>query len=153
MSDEPRPWRIREATRDDLPFMAEMALPFDPPANPRAVVDWGRPGDFALVAEVGGRPVGAAWYREEPDYMHGPIRPQNREVFMGIVEAERGRGLANHLMERLIEHARQGPPRLDALVAIISPKNPDYGRAVALCRRFQFEEPPSDNGRWLLLLV
>ena len=89
---------IRPLTADDLPFLRRMLdaaafwrpMPTSPlPPRLRQLVlrpilrmlvrnylglyhrDWGRPGDVGVIAEMDGRPVGAAWYRLFTEASHG----------------------------------------------------------------------------------
>jgi ribosomal protein S18 acetylase RimI-like enzyme len=114
---------IRDAAEDDLPFLREMlyeaSFAIEEPKPPgdsieqpqiiRYISDWGRPGDRALVAEAGGRPVGAAWYRlfPEADPGYGFVDPSTPELSMAVVAADRGCGVGRALLERLLEVARR----------------------------------------------
>lgn len=114
---------LRMATMEDGPFLCEMlyeaAVPPDTqrppleevlvqPRNARFVEGWGRPGDLGVVAEEGGKPVGAAWIRlhtgEEfaPGYK-GDAVPQ---LAIGLVPSARGIGWGRKLLDRLLDEAR-----------------------------------------------
>lgn len=93
--------QVRELEEGDRPFLGEMlyaALDWRqdgelPPigrvlAHPQAVIfheRWGRPGDTGLVAEEGGRPIGAVWCRLFTESEHG-------EGWFGYEEFEPGDG-------------------------------------------------------------
>jgi ribosomal-protein-alanine N-acetyltransferase len=69
--------------------------------------NWGRPGDRAVVAEIDGSPVGAAWYRlwTESDHSYGFIHPDIPELGMAIVAEYRSRGYGRRLLKKLIDLA------------------------------------------------
>ena len=73
---------IKPATAADEPFLWEMLyqalhVPPGQPSFPRAILqqpeihqylaEWGRAGDFALIAFADEQPAGAAWYRQLPN--------------------------------------------------------------------------------------
>lgn len=124
----PRPdidTEIRELTAPDLPFLREMLYAalfwrptgFRPPAFlilrlPQVSMfyrGWGRRGDTGLVAVVGGRRVGAAWYRlfTESEHGEGYVDTETPELAIAVTRAYRGRGIGRRLMEALHERARK----------------------------------------------
>jgi GNAT superfamily N-acetyltransferase len=68
---------------------------------------WGRAGDVAVVAEVGHRAVGAAWYRFWDDSVHsyGYVDSVTPELGVGVDPAFRGRGVGTALLAALIDVA------------------------------------------------
>lgn len=70
---------------------------------------WGeRDGDTAVIAENGGTPVGAAWYRFwSPDvHSYGFVDVVTPEVAIGVDPNYCGQGVGRALMNSLIETAR-----------------------------------------------
>ena len=81
----------------------------EPP--PRSVVDWPelqvyiegfgtRPGDHCLVAEVGGKVVGAAWCRIMEDYGH--IDNDTPSLAISLLPEYRGLGVGTWLLNALL---------------------------------------------------
>jgi ribosomal protein S18 acetylase RimI-like enzyme len=115
-----RDWLIRRAANDDEPFLFEMvyeALFVAPGADPfpRAVLgepqiahyakDFGRPGDYGLVAETSaGLPMGAAWVRRfsrnDPGY--GYVDDETPELSIAVIEKSRGTGVGTALLVQLL---------------------------------------------------
>jgi GNAT superfamily N-acetyltransferase len=107
---------IRELASDDLPFLKEMlyaALAWQPDRELppfEAVIDhpllaifhagWGRAGDFGLVAEEGGRSVGAVWWRFFTAAEHGEgfVDESTPELAIAVLDGHRGRGVGRALM-------------------------------------------------------
>lgn len=125
---------MREALASDFLFLREMlyesSFAMENPKPPRETIEqpqiihyiseWGRPGDRALVAELGGRPVGAAWYRVFPEERrgYGFLDAQTPELAIAVVEGERGRGVGRALLEQLLAAAeRDGFAALSLSVA------------------------------------
>lgn len=78
---------------------------------PRSVVDWPelqvyiegfgtRPGDHCLVAEVGGKVVGAAWCRIMEDYGH--IDNDTPSLAISLLPEYRGKGIGTRLLNDLL---------------------------------------------------
>lgn len=120
---------IRPLTDDDLPFLRRMldaAAFWRPPslrwriARPvlRLLVrrylalyhaGWGRPGDLGFVGEIGGKAVGAVWYRFFTEKSHGDgyIDEETPELAIAVVEGYRGRGIGRALLSAIAEAARE----------------------------------------------
>jgi ribosomal protein S18 acetylase RimI-like enzyme len=118
---------LRPATRTDEPFIAAMLAeaaswergPGEPPyplddllAIPEIadyVDGWGRDGDGGVIAETGGAPAGACWFRrftsEHPGY--GFISADVPGLGMGVSPESRGRGLGTALLAATVELARE----------------------------------------------
>lgn len=112
-----RPWRS-----DDAPFLWEMLYeslhvraggePFprsvlDQPDIAHYLTDFGqRTGDDALVAEVDGERVGAAWCRrlDSADPGYGYVHDAIPELGMAVESGWRGRGIGRRLLLELIVH-------------------------------------------------
>ena len=98
------------------------------------VESWGRSGDVGVIAEVGGVPAGAVWWRRFTDERHGYgfIEEEVPEVSIAVVRESRGHGVGTALLEALIERARG--ERLRALSLSVEVDNP----ALRLYRRVGF---------------
>ncbi len=97
----------------------------------RYFIDWGRPSDVALIAKVGERSVGAAWYRfflaEEPGY--GFVEESIPELGIAVLLEWRGRCLGTRLLGALINTARtRGCSGLSLSVAATNPARRLYER-------------------------
>ena len=154
--------QIRDATLEDVPFLASMlvaAATWRPGGARRSPEDllqeaslrvyiegWGRAGDTGLIA-WDSRPLGAAWYRffEGDNHGYGFISESIPELSIGVRASERGRGIGTALLNGLIERARiAGIP---ALSLSIESDNP----AVRLYERIGFERIDTDGSSWTML--
>ncbi|MBI1761036.1 MAG: GNAT family N-acetyltransferase [Acidobacteria bacterium] len=116
-------------------------VPPGQPPFPRAIlqqpeisqylVEWGRPADFALLAETAGRAVGAAWLRLLPQG-YGYVDAATPELTLAVVPEQRGRGLGAALLRALLAHAQM---RYRAVSLSVSADNP----ATRLYQRVGFE--------------
>jgi GNAT superfamily N-acetyltransferase len=141
---------LREAAPDDRPFLEAMlveAVNWDArrvrldreailrePQLAHYTEGWKRPGDLGILAELLGKPVGAAWLRvfgvDDPGY--GFIDGRTPEMSIGVVEERRGQGVGGALLEALAVPARRaGHAALCLSVATFNP-------AVALYERHGF---------------
>jgi GNAT superfamily N-acetyltransferase len=139
--------RIRELEPSDGEFLREMlyeALFWDPErerlppelvlAHPQVSIfheGWGRPGDTALVAEVGAVPVGAVWYRLFTEDSHGEgfVDERTPEVAVAVAEGHRGAGAGGALLAAIAERARgDGFERLSLSVDADNPAKRLYAR-------------------------
>ena len=131
---------IREGHTDDLPFMRWMmveAYHWDL-QGPLPDVDtflaglsvnhrmdtWRTgTGDKAMIAEIDGEPVGAAWYRFGNDETHsyGYVNAQTPELGIGVHRAYRGQGVGRRLILTLIEAARR--EAVPAISLSVAPAN------------------------------
>ena len=106
---------LRPLTAEDQPFLWEVFYhaiyvePGEPPLPPdvvhlpelsRYVVDFGRPGDWGVVALAGDRPVGAAWVRLMHGY--GFIDDATPELTIALLPGWRGQGLGTRLLKQLL---------------------------------------------------
>ncbi len=141
MSYEAAFWR----PSDERPPMEE-AL-----AEPRLgayLEGWGRPGDAGVIGiDVGGRPVGAAWYRlfpaDEPGY--GFVDPETPELSIAVVPDRRGEGVGEMLLSALLERARADG--FQAVSLSVAPAN----RARRLYERNGFVKVGQSGGSLTLL--
>ncbi len=131
---------IREGHANDLPFLRQMLMqayhwnhvgPLPPadeflsqPNIMERLEDW-RPadGDRAVIAEVEGKPIGAAWYRfgTEDNHAYGYINPQTPELGIGVLPDHRSQGVGRPLINALIDRARQ--EQVQALSLSVDPAN------------------------------
>ncbi len=116
--------RIRDLTVDDAAFQADMLYAAacwrpgvdqpDPavllvrPEARRYLDGWGREGDLGVVAEVDGRPVGAAWCRlfTEDDHGDGYVDDVTPELAIAVVAVARGQGIGRRMLVELHDRAR-----------------------------------------------
>lgn len=68
------------------------------------VADWGKPDDYAVVAEVDGKVIGAAWARIMDDYGH--VDDETPSIAISLYEEYRGRGTGTKLLDALLELLR-----------------------------------------------
>jgi GNAT superfamily N-acetyltransferase len=131
--------RIRAAQPDDIELLKKalyisVVWDEDQPSTFEQVVghpelaqyweNWGRPGDLGVVAERDGEYLGAAFGRlfteDRPSY--GFVDEQTPEVGIGIIEAERGKGLGRRMMLQLEGLYREfGSNRLSLSVNFTNP--------------------------------
>ena len=113
----------------------------------RYVMNWGRPGDAAVIALDAGHRVGAAWYRlfkqEEPGY--GFVDEQTPELSIAVVPSRRGRGLGDGLLRALLDEARRNG--FGQISLSVEPENP----ALRLYERFGFQKVGESGGSWTML--
>jgi ribosomal protein S18 acetylase RimI-like enzyme len=137
---------IRAATAADAPFLWEMLyqalhVPLGQSPFPREILqqpeinqylaDWGRPDDFAWIAESEAQPVGAAWTRLLKQG-YGFVDELTPELTVAVLPEYRGCGIGSKLLATLIAHARNHYP---ALSLSVSADNP----AARLYQRLGFE--------------
>ncbi|MEX1071576.1 MAG: GNAT family N-acetyltransferase, partial [Anaerolineales bacterium] len=65
--------------------------------------DWGRTGDRAIIAEIDGRPMGAAWFRfwTDTEHSYGYVDAAIPELGIGVRAEQRGRGVGRKLLRAL----------------------------------------------------
>lgn len=111
---------------------------------------WGRPGDFAVVAETqAGEPVGASWYRlfSAEDESYGFVDEKTPEVTIGVDPGHRGAGIGRALLEALADSARENG--YSTLSLSVEEDNP----ALRLYERVGFERRSHADGAWTLVLL
>jgi len=140
------PVHIRPAVPADADFLADMLVAaafwrpgaavgsvqavLERPELADYVLGWPRSGDLGVVAEDGG-PVGAAWLRffpeDRPSY--GFVDAATPELSIGVLPAQRGRGVGTSLLAALIKSARElGRPALSLSVEADNPARRLYER-------------------------
>jgi ribosomal protein S18 acetylase RimI-like enzyme len=159
------PFSVTPAGDQDLPFVRAMlyeAAFWRPVAvgAPRPSLDeaiaspdlarylaaWGRPGDRALLAWHGDRRLGAVWYRlfltDEPGY--GFVDEATPELSIGVLAAERGRGIGAALLAAALAQAALDGHRRVSLS--VEPDNP----AFRLYERLGFARHVLADGSWTM---
>lgn len=155
---------VRDASKADLPLLEEMLIEAafwrgdrgtdDPgealrrPELRRYLAGWGRRGDTAVVALIGGRPVGAAWFRlfQREDHGYGFVDETVPELTIAVRATHRGQGVGGHLLDALVERARREGYR--ALSLSVEPDNP----ARQLYERRGFQRVAVVGDAWTMLL-
>ncbi|MFQ5630191.1 MAG: GNAT family N-acetyltransferase [bacterium] len=117
--------KIRTGKPQDLPFLEQMLFEafFWHPDQERPVVqefmqrpefkkllmNWGRNGDRAIIAEEKEIPVGAAWYRlwTEKDHSYGFVDADTPELGIGVLASHRSKDMGRALLRALIRGARE----------------------------------------------
>ena len=125
---------IRRAGPADADFLAEMLVEAanwrpegkrsraDTLADPligHYIEGWPRPGDLGLVAELDGKPAGAAWVRFFPASgpAYGFVAPDVPELVIGLRAECRGQGAGRALLRELADAARAAGIRQISLSA------------------------------------
>lgn len=67
--------------------------------------NFGRPGDFAIAAEVNGKIIGAAWARIMNDYGH--IDDKTPSLAVSLYDEYRGHGIGTALLKALLDAIRE----------------------------------------------
>lgn len=158
-------WTLRplDGSEEDLRFLAAMlyeaatwrhgerrapAEVLADPAIARYAADWGREGDFGVVAVPGeNERLGVAWYRffsaAEPGY--GFVAEHIPELSVAVRKGWRGRGVGTSLLEEIIRHAFAEKLSLSLSVERDNP-------ALRLYRRLGVEVLSEEDGALVLLL-
>jgi GNAT superfamily N-acetyltransferase len=97
----------------------------------RYISDWGRRGDGGVIAEEGGRRVGACWYRlfpaDEPGY--GFVDEHTPELGIAVVADQRRHGVGRALLGAALSEAES--KGFTAVSLSVEPDNPSrvlYGQ-------------------------
>jgi ribosomal protein S18 acetylase RimI-like enzyme len=156
---------IRPATIADAEFLKKMlyeAAAWNPdwpreqvlealadPMLERYHREWGREGDLGVIAELGGVPVGAAWFRlftvAEPG--HGFVDERTPELGIAVEPLHRRKGIGETLLRALISEARQ--QGFHALSLSVAPHN----RSRMMYERTGFEKVGEEGDSWTMLLA
>lgn len=155
---------IRDAGPDDARFLQTMLYeaaswnpdwPREPiedvlaePALRRYHDGWGRKGDAGVIAELDGRPIGAAWYRlfthDAPGY--GFVDDATPELGLAVEPLHRRQGVGSALLSALIERARgAGYPAISLSVAVPN-------RSRMMYQRTGFVKVGEDGDSWTMVL-
>ncbi len=123
MSIQTETVNIRQATEDDQQFINQMCyeagfpdgmddrLTFEAAQQidwvPLYQEEWGkREGDFGLIAEKDGKPLGAAWYRDYSALITNENTPKH-ELSIALLPEARGHKIGSELMTKLLEGASE----------------------------------------------
>lgn len=119
------PLKVRQATRDDEPFLwlmlyyaahmdeqgLDTSAALNTPAIAKYMASWGRYGDLGFVAveSVRNELIGAAWLREftRANPGHGFIDESIPELAIAVLPAHTGRGIGTTLLQELVTAASQ----------------------------------------------
>ena len=110
--------------------------------------DWGRPGDFGVVAEVESAVVGAAYARRftHDDHGHGFLDEATPEITIGVEPEHRGHGIGTGLLGELAAVAR------DAGVVALSLSTEVDNPARRLYARTGYEIVGEDEDAFVMVL-
>lgn len=116
---------IRKWKKSDFQFLKEMLFYavywneenttkqleklFDKPEIEKLLHRFGdREGDYSLIAEENGIPLGAVWYRYWTDNNHsyGYVNKNTPEIGIGVKSEYRGNGIGKKLMNEIIKNAK-----------------------------------------------
>jgi ribosomal protein S18 acetylase RimI-like enzyme len=130
---------IRPAAQDDFDllwdFLAMAAYEADAAAAKAVpfvaahLEGWKRPSDFGFIAEIAGKPVGAAWARhipaeDNPFYIDG----RSPVVSIAVRDDTRGKGVGETLLRTLVDEAAARGLRLTLDVRETNPAKRLYER-------------------------
>ena len=131
--------RIKVAGKEDQEFLYEMLYQsiYQPPGTPKLdrdiihapdiakyVKDWGRPGDYALIAlDAQGNQLGAVWLRyfSSDSRGYGYVSDDIPEIGIAVEEAQRGKGIGSLLLEELLNRTKQQVPSISLSVQTANP--------------------------------
>ena len=156
---------IRDLTVDDAAFQADMlyaaacwrpgveqpdpAVLLPRPEARRYLDGWGRQGDLGVIAELDGRPAGAAWCRlfTEADHGDGFVDEVTPELAIGVRADARGQGIGRRLMAALHERARAAGM---ARMALSSEQDNDVARTLYRSLGYDDLTPEDPKDRMVL---
>jgi ribosomal protein S18 acetylase RimI-like enzyme len=168
-SDQPKTTKIelRQGHSGDISFLYEMLYEADwwdesssgPPIEEwreapiirKLLRDWGRRGDTAAIAiSATGCPVGAAWYRfwTETENTWAFVDAHIPDVALAVARGQRGQGIGNALLQRLIGMARTNQVRGLSLSVSCANK-----RAIHLYEKHGFAKLKRKGESWIMLLT
>ena len=109
--------------------------------------NFGREGDFGVVAEAGGRAVGAAWWRyfSAEDRGYGFVAEDVPELSLAVTPRHRRCGVGRSLLAALHDQARL--QRLPGLSLSVEPDNP----ALKLYRSAGYKRVGHVDTAWTML--
>ena len=115
----------------------------------KLLAHWGRLGDVAVIAEDGGRPIGAAWFRLWTPALHsyGFVDSETPELVLAVSMRHRKHGVGRALLEALTQHAREAEH--PALSLSVAPANPSR----SLYESVGFRRVGASGTSWTLRLA
>ena len=131
--------RIKVAGKEDQEFLYEMLYQsiYQPPGSPKPdrdiillpeiskyVENWGRPGDYALIAlDALGNKLGAVWLRyfRSESKGYGYVSDDIPEIGIAVEESQRGKGIGSLLLEELLNRTKQQVPSISLSVQTANP--------------------------------
>jgi GNAT superfamily N-acetyltransferase len=162
----PDPWVIRPAVAADRDFLNDMlvaAVNWSPkwnqsrasilatPAIMHYVAGWPRPADLGLVAEAGGRRIGATWLRFLPasDPGYGFVAADVPELTIGVSAGWRGRGVGRALLRAVADEARvRGIQRIS-----LSVERKNYARDLYLSEGYEVVDSSDAHSDTMVLAL
>jgi len=109
---------------------------------------WRRDGDLGVVAEIDGRPVGAAWLRLHPRHRpgYGFVDERTPELSIAVLPPRRGVGVGSALLRTVLDAARRAGH--EAVSLSVEADNP----ALRLYERVGFRRSGRVGGSWTMLM-
>jgi len=144
-------YNIKIANKNDQDFLYEMlyksiyVAPNSPkpdrkiietPEISKYVANWGKQGDYALIAtDENGNKIGAVWLRyfDDNNKGYGFISDQIPEIGIAVEEKNRGNGIGSFLLEEILERTKDKIQLISLSVQLDNP-------AMKLYRKFGFYE-------------
>ncbi len=144
-------YQIQIADKNDQEFLYEMLYQSiyvepDSPKPDRQIIDipeiskyvanWGKQGDYALIAlDENGTKIGAVWLRyfDVNNKGYGFINDQIPEIGIAVEEKSRGNGIGSFLLNEILKRTKN---EIESISLSVQPNNP----AMDLYSRFGFYE-------------
>jgi len=142
-------YQIKIADKDDQDFLFEMLYQsiYHEPNSPKPdkkiietpeiskyVKNWGKPGDYALIAvDAEGKKIGAVWLRyfDLNNKGYGFISEEIPEIGIAVNEWSRGKGIGSFLLKEILQRTES---TIRSISLSVQPNNP----AMKLYQRFAF---------------
>lgn len=144
-------YNIKIADRNDQDFLYEMLYQsiyvepnsskpdrkkIETPEISKYVANWGKQGDYALIAiDENEDKIGAVWLRyfDDNNKGYGFISDQIPEIGIAVEQESRGNGIGSFLLEEILKRTKM---KIQSISLSVQPNNP----ALKLFRRFGFYE-------------
>jgi ribosomal protein S18 acetylase RimI-like enzyme len=157
-------YTIRSITKQDIPFLWETLYEsiFTPegqeppsrniikhPSISKYVKDWGRTGDFGLIAmNNSGESIGSITIRyfKKDNKGYGYVNDETPELGLAVLSKYRGQGIGTALIKSLLEQGKT--MGIKAISLSVDPNNP----AMNLYKRFGFNEVRIEGTSVIMLL-